>query len=78
MQKARSLSKFEKSKLNVKQIGRIKGKKYTSKKEVYCTELIKKNSKDFNGSNSDDEVMKICGISRGSYYKYKRELKEEL
>ena len=64
------------AKLNGKQIGRIKGKKYTSKKEVHCKEIIKKNSKDFNGSNSDDEVMKICGISRGSYYKYKRELKE--
>ena len=40
-----------------------------------CKEIILKNSKDFNGNNSDDEVMKICGISRGSYYKYKRELK---
>lgn len=66
------------AKLNGKQIGRIKGNKYTTKKEISCKEIIKKNSKDFNGTNSDDEVIKICGISRGSYYKYKRELKEEL
>ena len=64
------------AKLNGKQIGRIAGKKYTSKKEITAKEIILKNSKDFNGSNSDSEVMKIAGISRNSYYKYKAELKE--
>ena len=39
--------------------------------------LILKNSKDFNGTNTDDEVMKITGLSRNTYYKYKRELKAE-
>ena len=33
-----------------------------------------KNSRDFLGNNSDTEVMKICGISKNTYYKYKREL----
>lgn len=64
------------AKLNGKQIGRIKGKKYTSKKEIATKEIILKNSKDFNGTNSDSEVIKIAGISRNSYYKYKAELKE--
>ena len=64
------------AKLNGKQIGRIAGKKYTSKKEIAAKEIILKNSKDFNGTNSDSEVMKIAGISRNSYYKYKAELKE--
>ena len=64
------------AKLNGKQIGRIAGKKYTSKKEIVAKEIILKNSKDFNGSNTDAEVMKIAGISRNSYYKYKAELKE--
>lgn len=64
------------AKLNGKQVGRIKGKKYTTKKEISCKEIILKNSKDFNGTNTDDEVIKLCGgIARGSYYKYKRELK---
>lgn len=64
------------AKLNGKQIGRIKGNKYTSKKEIAAKEIILKNSKDFNGTNSDSEVIKIAGISRNSYYKYKAELRE--
>ena len=67
---------IETARLDGKQIGRIKGKKYTSKKEVAAKEIILKNSKDFNGTNTDSEVMKIAGISRNSYYKYKSELKE--
>ena len=64
------------AKLNGKQIGRIKGNKYTTKKELAAKEIILKNSKDFNGTNTDPEVMKIAGISRNSYYKYKSELKQ--
>lgn len=63
------------AKLNGKQIGRIKGQKYTTKKEIEAKAIIMKNSKDFNGTNTDSEVMKIAGISRNSYYKYKAELK---
>ena len=68
---------IETARLNGKQIGRIEGRKYTSKKEKAAKEIILKNSKDFNGTNTDSEVMKIAGISRNSYYKYKAELKEE-
>lgn len=63
------------AKLNGKQIGRIQGKKYATKKEVAAKEIILKNSKDFNGANTDAEVIKIAGISRNSFYKYKAELK---
>ncbi|MBQ4058386.1 MAG: recombinase family protein [Lachnospiraceae bacterium] len=66
------------AKLNGKQIGRIKGNKYTTKKEIAAKEIILKNSKDFNGNNSDAEVIKIAGISRNSYYKYKAELKQNM
>lgn len=38
-------------------------------------EIIQKHSKDFSGTLSDAEVMKLAGISRNSYYKYKRELR---
>ena len=65
------------AKLNGKQVGRISGREYISKKEIDSKELILKNSKDFNGYNSDAEVIKICGISRNSYYKYKKKLIEE-
>ena len=67
---------IETARLDGKQIGRIEGKKYTSKKEIAAKEIILKNSKDFNGTNTDSEVMKIAGISRNSYYKYKAALKE--
>ena len=50
--------------------------KYATKKELAAKEIILKNSKDFNGSNTDAEVIKIAGSSRNSYYKYKAELKE--
>lgn len=67
---------IETARLDGKQIGRIKGKKYPTKKEIAAKEIILKNSKDFNGTNTDSEVIKIAGISRNSYYKYKAELKE--
>lgn len=37
-----------------------------------------KNSIAFGGSNNDLEVIKIAGISRNSYYKYKKELVKEI
>ena len=38
--------------------------------------IVSKKRKDFNGTNTDLEVIKITGISRNSYYKYKAELKQ--
>ena len=52
------------AKLNGKQIGRIKGNKYTTKKELAAKEIILKNSKDFNGTNTNSEVIKIAQITR--------------
>lgn len=63
--------------LNGKQIGRIKGQKYITKKEIEAKKIILKNSRDFGGSNTDIEVMKIAGISKNSFYKYKSELRME-
>jgi hypothetical protein len=36
---------------------------------------IKKHSKDFSGSLEDPDIIKLCGCSRNSYYKYKKETK---
>lgn len=60
-----------------KQVGQPKGTKLTTKKSIAAKEIIKKHSKDFDGTLSDPDVMKLAGIARGTYYKYKRELKEE-
>ena len=61
-----------------KQVGRIPGIKVTTKKSVKSKEIIKKHAMEFGGSLNDVEIMKICNISRNSYYKYKREIKETI
>jgi hypothetical protein len=38
---------------------------------------IKKHSRDFGGSLDDSDVITLCGCSRNSYYKYKREIKAQ-
>ena len=64
------------AKMNGKQIGQPKGAKLTTQKWIATKQIIKKHAKDFGGSLSDPEVIKLAGISRNSYYKYKRELRE--
>ena len=66
------------AKLNGKQVGQPKGAKLTTKKSIAAKEIIKKYSEDFNGSLKDEDVIKLAQISRNSYYKYKRELREEI
>lgn len=66
---------IETARLNGKQIGQPKGAKLTTKKSIKAKEIILKRSKDFNGDLTDVELMKLTGIARGTYYKYKRELK---
>lgn len=67
---------IETARLKGKQIGLEKGTKLITKKSIEAKEQIQKYSKDFNGSLKDIEVMKLIGISRNSYYKYKKELIE--
>jgi len=57
--------------------GLDKGAKLNVKKSAPAKDIIVKHSKDFNGSLTDSEVCKLAGISRNTYYKYKRELKAE-
>lgn len=64
------------AKLNGKQIGQKKGTKLTTKKSIKAKEIILKYSQDFNGSLDDEACIKLSGVSRNSYYKYKSELKE--
>lgn len=64
------------AKLNGKQIGQKKGVKLTTKKSVEAKALIIKYSKDFDGTLTDKEVIKLIDVSRNSFYKYKSELKK--
>ena len=63
------------AKKNGVQIGLAKGITLTTKKSIECRAIIKKHSKDFGGTLEDPDVMKLCGCSRNSYYKYKKEAK---
>ena len=67
---------IETARLNGKQIGQEKGTKLTTKKSIQAKEQIIKYSKDFKGTLKDADVIKLVGISRNSYYKYKKELTE--
>ena len=68
---------LETARLNGKQIGQIQGAKLTTKKSITAKEIILKHSKDFNGTLADADVMTLTGLARNTYYKYKRELREE-
>ncbi len=65
------------AKKNGTQVGLALGTSLTTKKSIDCKAIIKKHSKDFGGSLEDPEVIKLCGCSRNSYYKYKREIKNK-
>jgi len=67
---------IETARLNGKQIGGKVGSKYNVKKSEQAKSEIRKYSKDFNGTLNDIEVIKLTGISRKTYYKYKKELKD--
>ena len=66
---------IETARLAGKQIGQKPGIKLTTKKSIEAKKIIEKRSKSFRGDLSDAEVMKLTGLSRNTYYKYKKELK---
>lgn len=66
------------AKLNGKQIGAVAGKKLTTKKSIAAKEVIRKHSKDFGGTLKDPELLKLTGLARNTFYKYKRELRNEM
>lgn len=66
---------IETARLNGKQIGNKQGVKLTTKKSIECKDIILEHSIDFGGTLKDVDVIKLTGLSRNTYYKYKRELK---
>lgn len=67
---------IETARMNGKQIGQVKGSKLTTKKSVEAKKIIVTHSKSFGGTLDDEEVIKLAGISRNSFYKYKKEIRE--
>lgn len=50
----------------------IRQYKNRAKKRRFIT---KKHTQDSGGTLEDPDVMKLCGCSRNSYYRYKKEIK---
>lgn len=69
---------IETARLKGKQIGGVPWKKLTTKKSVAAKQEIRKHSRDFDGTLNDKDVIKLTGLARGTYYKYKRELKMDI
>lgn len=69
---------METARLNGKQIGQRSGNILNVKKKTPSKEKILKYCKDFNGTLSDRDCIKLIGISKNTYYKYKRELKTKI
>lgn len=65
---------IETARLNGKRIGAPAGKPRVVKKKAAAVETIKTYSKSFGGSLKDKECMKLSGVSRNTFYKYKMEL----
>ena len=59
-----------------KTVGRPTGSQIETKKAKTAKAEILKHSLDFGGSLGDKDCMKLTGLSRNTFYKYKRELKE--
>ena len=66
---------IETARLNGRQIGQRKGTVYETRKAKAAKDIILRHNKSFGGSLTDEETMKQAGISRKSFYKYKRELR---
>lgn len=69
---------IETARLNGKQIGQKQGAKLIIKKAGPAKELIKKYNKDFGGQLNNQETWELIGISKMTFYKYKKEIMEEM
>ena len=66
-----------------KQFGRAAGAKITTKKSVEAKKLMQEYNRDFDGTLNDIDTMtqiraRVGTLSRNTYYKYKKELFEQI
>lgn len=65
---------LETARLAGKQIGGVPGRHVETKKSIEMKKTIRKLSKCFDGNLSDAEIIRLTGLARNTFYKYKREL----
>ena len=66
-----------KAKAEGKRIGQPKGAKLNTQKSIESKQYIINNSRDFDGSMTDVEIIEKLRLSRNTFYKYKKELKDD-
>lgn len=66
------------ARINGKQIGLKKGSKLVTKKSIEVKPLIKKYNRAFGGPLNNEETIRQLGIAKMTFYKYKKEIIEEL
>ena len=64
------------AKLNGKQVGREKGSCYETKKAIAAKKIITAHCRSFGGTLDDAECIRLTGLSRNTYYKYKQEIRD--
>lgn len=62
---------------NGKTLGRPAGRAYSTKKATESKKLIRKYAKEFGGTLTDVQCLKLLNINRNTYYKYKSQIREE-
>lgn len=68
---------IETARLNGKQIGQRTGAKLKVKKAEKAKVEIVRYSKDFDGQLDDPDVIRLVGVARNTYYRYKKQLRKE-
>lgn len=68
---------IETARLQGKQIGQRTGAKLTTKKSLAAKADMLKYSQNFGGTLNDTDCIRLIGISRNTFYKYKKELLSE-
>lgn len=64
------------AKLNGKQVGREKGSCYETKKAIAAKKIITAHCRSFGGTLDDAECIRLTRLSRNTFYKYKREIRD--
>lgn len=63
------------AKLRGKRVGTPKGSTFETKKSAAAKKKMLEICRDFGGTLSDKDAMKVVGVANNTFYKYKRELK---
>lgn len=65
---------IETARMKGKQIGHKHGTKLVTKKSIAAKEIIRQYNKTFGGQLDNEQTRKLAGISKATFYKYKKEL----